>query len=147
MAGNNVVTTEEILIAAIIPVKIYSDSQSSRKEILAENKGRIGVYRWVNNITGKSYIGSSTSLDRRLLNYYRPSYLKFTNTIIAKALLKYSHSAFSLEILEYLTYDDSLTRKENAELLLKREQYYFDLLNPEYNRSLQTAGPTCEAGR
>src|SRR5439155_10391898 len=79
------------------------------------------------------------SLGRRMLNYYRPSYLRSTNTIISKALLKHSHSNFSLEILEYFTYDDSLTRKENAELLVKREQYFFDLLNPEYN-ILKTAG-------
>lgn len=44
------------------------------------------------------------------------------NTIIAKALLKHNHSNFSLEILEYLPYDGSLTKKENNELLLKREQ-------------------------
>jgi group I intron endonuclease len=60
-------------------------------------------------ITGKSYIGSSMSLDRRILNYYRPSYLKSTNTIIAKALLKHGHSNFSLEILEYLTLVELMT--------------------------------------
>jgi hypothetical protein len=113
--------------------KIYPNSQALRKTILAENKGKMGVYRWVNNITGKSYIGSSLSLDRRILSYFRPSYLKSTNTIIAKALLKYGHSNFTLEILEYLTYDDSLTMKENNEFLLKREQHFLDLLNPEYN--------------
>lgn len=139
MAGINVVTLEDVLIAAIIPVKIYSNSQSLRKDILAENKGKLGVYRWINHINGKFYIGSSMSLGRRLLNYYRPSYLRSTNTIISKALLKHSHSNFSLEILEYFTYDDSLTRKENAKLLLEREQHFLDLLNPEYN-VLKTAG-------
>lgn len=42
---------------------------------------------------------------------------------ISKALLKYGYSNFSLEILEYC----------NKEDVLLREQYYLDLLKPEYN--------------
>ena len=44
-------------------------------------------------------------------------------------MLKYGYSNFTLEILEYC-------EKINA---INREQYYLDLLNPEYN-ILQTAG-------
>ena len=43
--------------------------------------------------------------------------------IINKALLKYGHANFSLEILEYC---------DLAEVI-KKEQYYIDLFNPEYN--------------
>jgi group I intron endonuclease len=49
--------------------------------------------------------------------------------VINRALKKYSHSKFSLEILEYCAQSD----------VIAREQYYFDLLNPEYN-VLQVAG-------
>jgi group I intron endonuclease len=49
--------------------------------------------------------------------------------LICRALLKYGYSNFSLEILEYC-------EPENA---IKREQYFLDLLNPEYN-ILKTAG-------
>jgi group I intron endonuclease len=49
--------------------------------------------------------------------------------VINKALKKYTHSKFSLEILEYCAKSD----------VIVREQYYFDLLNPEYN-ILQVAG-------
>ncbi len=42
---------------------------------------------------------------------------------ISRALLKFGYSKFSLLILEYCETDD----------LLKREQYYLDLLQPEYN--------------
>lgn len=42
---------------------------------------------------------------------------------IYKALLKYDHSNFKLEILEYCD-------KENV---ISREQHYLDLLGPEYN--------------
>src|SRR3979411_2209795 len=43
--------------------------------------------------------------------------------MIYRALLKYSHSNFSLDILEYCELD----------VLILREQYYIDLSNPEYN--------------
>ena len=43
--------------------------------------------------------------------------------LINKAFLKYGYSKFKLEIIEYCD-------KSN---LLNREQYYIDLLNPEYN--------------
>ena len=43
--------------------------------------------------------------------------------MIYKALLKYGYSNFTLEILEYCDPKD----------LIKREQYYLDLIKPEYN--------------
>lgn len=45
------------------------------------------------------------------------------------ALLKYGHANFSLEILEY----------HEVELLLSKEQFYIDLIEPDYN-ILKTAG-------
>jgi group I intron endonuclease len=49
--------------------------------------------------------------------------LKTSNSIIYESILKYDYSNFELSILEYC----------NREVLLKREQYYMDLLKPEYN--------------
>ena len=43
--------------------------------------------------------------------------------VINKALLKYGYSKFKLDILEFCDPKD----------LRKREQYYIDLLKPEYN--------------
>jgi group I intron endonuclease len=48
-----------------------------------------------------------------------------------RALLKYGFSNFSLEILEYCNLKD----------LLIREQYYLDILKPEYN-IVKIAGST-----
>jgi group I intron endonuclease len=50
---------------------------------------------------------------------------------IYKAILKYGYSNFSLDILEYC----------EPNLLIKKEQYYIDLLKPEYN-ILKIAGST-----
>lgn len=43
--------------------------------------------------------------------------------MIYRALIKYGYSGFNLEILEYCELNQ----------LIEREQYYLDLLNPEYN--------------
>jgi group I intron endonuclease len=51
------------------------------------------------------------------------------SSLICKALLKYGHSAFTLEVLEYCEPGDAIAR----------EQYYLDLFKPEYN-ILPTAG-------
>jgi hypothetical protein len=51
------------------------------------------------------------------------------NSIIYKALVKYGYSQFKLDILEIC----------DPTNLIEREQYYLDLLEPEYN-ILKTAG-------
>jgi hypothetical protein len=49
--------------------------------------------------------------------------LNRSKSYILSAILKYGYSQFSLEILEYCDPNN----------LIKREQYYLDLLQPEYN--------------
>jgi len=89
----------------------------------------VGVYRWVNLVNGKTYVGSSVNLTRRFKAYYSVYYLEYegkrNNSLIYKALLKYGYdwSGFRLEILEYC----------ESEIITEREQYYIDLLKPEYN--------------
>jgi hypothetical protein len=117
---------EYLSIMNVLPVLIYSNSDLNKKLIIKENKGKTGIYRWINNITGKSYIGSSINLGSRLKDYYNFSFLtnpKNQGMIIYKSLLKYGYSNFKLEILEYC----------NKENVIIREQYYIDLLKPEYN--------------
>jgi len=87
------------------------------------------VYRWVNNINNKTYIGSSVNFSSRLYRYYNLDHLNKRKTPIHNALLKYGHSNFSLEILEYCERGNTLVR----------ENFYFNLLKPEYN-ILQLAG-------
>ena len=98
-----------------------------------ENKDKIGIYRWVNRINNESYIGSSINIRNRLRKYYCKNYLKSKLLIyksrIYAALLEYDYSNFNLEILEYC----------DKNCKTDREQYYLDLLEPEYNIS-KTAG-------
>ena len=114
------------------PVIVYLNTDLDKVSILKDNKGKAGVYRWINNVNGKTYIGSSIDIQSRMYIYFSPRILldevKFP-TPIYSALRKYGYSSFTLEILEYCDRNDAV----------KREQYYMDLLQPEYN-ILKVAG-------
>lgn len=116
-----------------IPAITYPDAFLNRSVILNDNINKAGIYCWVNKVNGKTYIGSSVNLARRLRVYYDFSFLSVrvqnVKSRIYSSILKYGYSNFQLEILEYCT-------KENA---ISREQYYIDLLKPEYNLNF-TAG-------
>jgi len=111
----------------IIPVATYSNAEKYKYKISEENKGKSGIYRWINLVTGKSYIGSAKCLSNRLNTYYSTNKLKKSldrgSSAIYSALLKHGYSKFKVEILEYCELD----------VLISREQYFLDLLNPEYN--------------
>lgn len=110
----------------ILPKKIYLNANKSKSEILQENRGKSGVYRWTNLLNGKSYVGSSVDLRNRFYQYFSETRLNNKwrgKSKIGLALLKYGYDKFSLEILEYC---------ERSEAISK-EQKYLDLLNPEYN--------------
>ena len=72
-------------------------------------------------------MGSAVNLTNRLKKYFSPRFLKRAvlkcRSRIYKSLLKYGYSKFSLNILEYC----------EPSVLIKREQYYLDILKPEYN--------------
>jgi group I intron endonuclease len=109
----------------IIPVKIYENADVSKFDIISDNKNKSGVYRWINILTRKSYIGSSVNLRKRFYYYYNLSHLekRKNNSIIYSSLFKNGYSNFKLEILEYC---DRLIVRE-------RENYYINLLKPNYN--------------
>ena len=122
---------QEIVIyfSSILPVVIYPNSDMNKEKIINENRNKSGVYRWTNILTGNTYVGSSVNLAKRFNSYFNFNYLSKIKMIISKAILKYGYSNFKLEILEYC----------ESPIVIEREQYYLDLLKPEYN-SLKTAG-------
>ena len=122
------------LLASIVnPVLKYSNADTNKLKILKEIKGKAGIYRWINNINGKCYVGSSVDLSKRLYKYYSLAHIiaqsKFS--LICKALVKHGYSTFSFEILEFCDRKD----------VLVREQYYLDLLKPEYNILKKAGSP------
>jgi len=112
-------------------VVLYGDADKDKLNILADNRNKIGIYRWINKINGNTYIGSSVNISVRMYTYYSLRSLAKSNRLIDRALLKYGFSNFALEILEY-------TDKNNV---LEKEQYYMDLFKPQYN-IVETAGST-----
>lgn len=108
-----------------VPVRVYINSDKEKESIVYENKGRTGIYRWVHIESGKCYIGSAKNLSIRFKQYFNFNHISYPkrNMIIYKALLKYGYAGFRLEILEYCS----------PELLLQREQFYFDMFSPDYN--------------
>nr|YP_009568424.1 NADH dehydrogenase subunit 3 [Drechslerella brochopaga]QBL02507.1 NADH dehydrogenase subunit 3 [Drechslerella brochopaga] len=68
-------TLECFYSLSIILLAIYDNADTDKLLILKENKGKSGVYRWINKKSGKSYIGSSINLSRRFLEYFNTNYL------------------------------------------------------------------------
>src|SRR5260221_8140742 len=117
-------STYSAAYSPITPVKVYANAGVEKVQIFAENHDKAGVYRWVNKINGNSYVGCSIDLGRRFYQYFNINHLKRNTCMrICRALLKYGYSNFKLEILKYC----------NPAKSSQLEQFYLDLLKPEYN--------------
>jgi group I intron endonuclease len=112
--------------------RIYFSPFTNKPYISLENRDSSGVYALICKVTNKVYIGSSIKLGQRLLDYMQPAYLfSRSNSPLIRALVKYGNINFCFIILETC---------EPREVL-KREQYWIDLICPKYNLS-PTAGST-----
>ena len=129
MKNNNKI----ILQSSIVPIVLYSNAGLQKKLIKQENKAKAGIYRWINKINGKTYIGSAINIPKRLYQYYSKknmeTYLKKRKSAIYSAILKHGIANFKLEILEYCSREECI----------KIEQKYINLLKPAYN-ILKVAG-------
>ena len=108
------------------PVKKYENFYRDRANILKDLKGKSGVYYFINNVNGNSYVGSSINIANRMKNYLNTSFLKSkhsSNMPITRAMLKYGPSNFSLWILEYAEVNEISTR----------ETIYIAQIIPYYN--------------
>ena len=87
-------------IIDIIPIESYINPYQNRNVIYQDNKNKPDIYRWVNLIDNKSYIGSSINLTSRFYGYLSNNHminnLSRHNSIIYKALMKYNYDNFRL---------------------------------------------------
>lgn len=82
------------------------------------------IYKILNTVTGKFYIGSAKNIRiRRNEHFYRLRYNRHGNSKLQRSFNKHGELNFVLEIVEVV----------KDEFLLSREQYFIDLLKPEYN--------------
>lgn len=109
----------------LTPLVLYINADKDKVIAIKNNRKKSGIYRWTHKESGKYYIGSAVDLGRRFSNYFSYPWIisQAKSSIICKSLLKYGYSEFSLEIIEYCDIKDTI----------KREQFYIDSLNPEYN--------------
>lgn len=85
-----------------------------------------GVYKIINIINNKCYIGSSVNIKERWINHRKSlKNGKHHSNILQRAYLKYGKENFLFEILEEV--------EPVKEKLLEKEQYFLDTLKPEYN--------------
>ena len=118
-------------LLSVVPVVSYENVQVSKTIIISQNKNKSGIYRITNIFNGQSYVGSSSNLSKRFYDHFNLNKVTKNKekSILYRAILKYGLESFKVEILEYCSVGD----------LLNREQYYLDLLLPQYN-ILKTAG-------
>jgi hypothetical protein len=60
---------------SVTPLFVYDNIEDKKADIWKDNKAKSGVYRWINTVTGSSYVGSSTVLKRRIKCYLDTNYL------------------------------------------------------------------------
>ncbi len=119
-----------------VETQLFNLAEVSTSDVLKSLNGKSGIYRWTNTLNNKSYVGSSIDFNSRIKEYFNSERslreLKRGESMLYKSLLKYGYINFTLEILEVVNVD-GLTSTEARSILLDKEQYYIDLLEPEYN--------------
>ena len=116
-------------INRVKPVRIYTDLLANRKRIIAENRGRSGIYLWHYTIDNSFYVGKSKDLGNRLNGYFSfkklvAPFLLGQESRIYLALLRFGYINFELRILEYC---------DESELDSREIGYILDL-NPPLNK-------------
>ena len=95
------------------------------------SKRNPAVYLIINTINGHLYVGSAVNYKKRFNNHFSDLRKNIHHsTYLQRAYNLYTEAAFQALPLEKL---------ESEDALVPREQYWIDLLNPEYNIS-KTAG-------
>ena len=86
-----------------------------------------GIYQIKNKVNSKVYIGSSNNIKRRWQKHKALlRHNKHQNSHLQAAWNKYGEDNFIFSIIELCSIDS----------LLDREQYFINMINPEYNQTL-----------
>jgi group I intron endonuclease len=87
---------------------------------------RSGIYQIVNEVNGKSYVGSSIDINNRWSNWRRD----FKKEMRYKSLLKSAVQKYGIENFTFIILEECEPTKEALKAL---EQHYIDTLRPTYN--------------
>lgn len=89
----------------------------------------IGIYKITNKVNNFCYIGQSTNVKKRWANHrsaYKNANSKDYNYPLYKDMRLYGINNFSFDVIELVDDEDNL---------LKRENYWINILNPKYNQT------------
>jgi len=97
----------------------YNYTYKSEYKIIDENDNLLlGVYRIINKINGKVYIGSAINLKTRKNNHINRLRKSNHHSIhLQRSWSKYGEGSFEFEVIEYI---------DNKENLIEREQFWID---------------------
>lgn len=88
---------------------------------------KTGVYKILNTFNKKLYVGSSAkSLENRKIRHFK----NLSKNCHVNKHLQYSYNKYGAKNFEFIILEFCLP--ENC---ISKEQYYIDLLNPEYNKA------------
>lgn len=93
-----------------------------------KNKGRAGVYMWINILNLKMYVGSATNLYQRQHHHLTElRYGKSECRILQSAFLLYKEHSFRFIVLDYITDEHGILAEGlNWDDLIYLEQYWMD---------------------
>jgi len=98
----------------------------SNELISDELKGKSGIYKIINLVNDKIYIGSSVNLKQRKSEHFRTLREKsHKNQYLQSTFNKYGIDNFKFEVVEYVN---------DINKLIKREQYYLDIYFDKQNK-------------
>jgi len=93
-----------------------------------------GIYKIINSLNNKEYIGSAVDLERR--HYYHLLHLrrnKHHSNKLQRAYNKYGKENFKFEVIEEVFFNSSCTTSYKTEYLQCLEQFYLDKFLPYKN--------------
>jgi len=92
-----------------------------------------GIYKITNIVNNKFYIGSSTRLSARKAEHKYRTKTHKGNSAIRSAIIKYGEDNFIFSVLEEFEFGLWASKEYINDILSSREQYYIDILMPDYN--------------
>jgi group I intron endonuclease len=92
-----------------------------------------GIYIIQSSINGNIYIGSASDFNSRKHEHFNRLKENRHNNKIQSHYDLYGKSDLKFGIIEFVTRPINTTKKEFRMILLAREQYWLDTLNPEFN--------------
>jgi len=69
-------SSDVFLLFSIVPIKVYNNADTMKERIIKDNHKKAGIYKWINNESGNTYVGNSINLSNRLRLYF--NYFEFS---------------------------------------------------------------------